>query len=350
MLSGQHFSVAGMGRALAKPARRRPPRFSTFAPHTLARHQGASHEKAARVLGYNPPPFGETLRDMFEWSSTVAMLGEGSNVMLPRKSDVSPRSQALGNALVREAALRDTGAWPRRRKAAAWPRALKRICLCTAAAFLAVLAAGMAAAAPIPSFEQLDKELGKYKHKADLKGETNAHLQTDNLAFYCLFDLFLTAVNNPKDPRHAETRKAWDHNYDTYQDQAGFVAKFMGRNLIPLLITTSALYAKDFREGSKFYAPRFRPEDYLHPQSTEVLCDGKTDRVAWWHGAADADGDKVSNADELKAVAPDWQKQGVTGAVRARFIHEAAGVEVWFAAKPQPEERATGTTVESFKK
>lgn len=202
------------------------------------------------------------------------------------------------------------------------------------AALLAVLAAGTAAAAPIPTFEQLDKELTKYKPKAHLKGETNAHLQADALPFYCLFDLFLTVVNNPEHPKYAETRKAWDHNYDTFQEQAGLVAGTMGKNLFPLLITASALYATDFREGSKLWAPRFRPEDYLHPLSKEVLCGGKTAHVAWWHGAADADGDKVSNAGELRAIAPDWQKQGVTEAVRARFVREAAGTEVWFAAKP----------------
>ena len=201
--------------------------------------------------------------------------------------------------------------------------------------------------APVPTFEQLDKELGKYKHKADLKGETNAQLQTDNLAFYCLFDLFLTAINNPADPRHAETLKAWNHNYDTFQKQASFVSNFMGKNLIPLLITTSDLYAKDFREGSKFVAPRFRPEDYLHPLSQEVLCEGKTDHVAWWHGAADADGDKITNADELRAVAPDWQKQGVTGETRARFVREAAGVEAWFAAKPGADKAAAVGPAES---
>ena len=72
-------------------------------------------------------------------------------------------------------------------------------------------------AAPIPTFEQLDRELTKYKPKANLVGETNAHLQTDSLAFYCLFDLFLTVVNDPQNPKYAETRKAWDSNYDTFQ-------------------------------------------------------------------------------------------------------------------------------------
>ena len=202
-----------------------------------------------------------------------------------------------------------------------------------AVALLAAVETATAMAAPIPTFEQLDKELGKYKPKAHLTGETNAHLQTDALAFYCLFDLFLTAVNNPADPRCAETRKAWDHNYDTFQEQAGLVAGAMGKNLFPLLITTSERYAVDFRKGSRFWAPRFRPEDYLHPLSTEVVCGGKTDHVAWWHGSADADGDKVSNADELSAIAPDWQKEAVTEAVRARFVREAAGTEVWFAVE-----------------
>jgi hypothetical protein len=198
-----------------------------------------------------------------------------------------------------------------------------------------LLAAGMTAAGPIPTFAQLDAELTKYKPKAHLEGDTNAHLQADALPFYCLFDLFLSVVNKPAHPKHAETRRAWDHNYDAFQDQAGFVAGIMGKNLLPLLITTGKRYAVDFREGSKLWAPKFNPDDYLQPLPLEVSSEGIADRVAWWHGAADADGDNISNADELRAIAPDWRKQGVTETVRARFVREAAGTEAWFATAPR---------------
>ncbi len=103
ILSGHHVSVVDMGRAVAKLAGRRPPRFvvpqwvmraaaplvegwaglrdreprfSTFTLHTLAHHQVVSHEKAARILGYTPRPFSETLGDTFEWYATMGMLGK----------------------------------------------------------------------------------------------------------------------------------------------------------------------------------------------------------------------------------------------------------------------------------
>lgn len=185
-------------------------------------------------------------------------------------------------------------------------------------------------AAPVPAFEQLDRELTKYKGKADLKGDTNAHFETDGLAFYCLFDLFLTVMNDPADPRHAETRKAWDKNFNHYKDRAGFVSGIMGKNILPLLITTSDLYAKDFQHGSRFVAPRFKAEECLHPLQKEIVVDGKPDHVAWWHGAADADGDGKTNAAELQEVAPHWRQKGVTMEDRERFVREAAGAEVWF--------------------
>lgn len=205
---------------------------------------------------------------------------------------------------------------------------------------LAVLAAGACCAAPIPTFDQLDKELNKYKRRANLTGESNAHLQTDGLAFYCMFDLFLTVLQNPDHPKYAETRKAWDNNYEAFNEQAGFIARFMGRNLFPLLISTSAEYAKGFKAGSTRYAPRFEPSDYIQPLTTEVSVNGKTDTVAWWHGAADADGDGTSNAAELKAVVPEWRPvesegsqrgcaYGVTEADRDRFVGEALGCSSW---------------------
>ena len=185
-------------------------------------------------------------------------------------------------------------------------------------------------AAPVPTFEQLDKELTKYKGKANLKGDSNAQLETDGLAFYCLFDLFLTVMNNPNDPHYAETRKAWDRNYNHYQDHAGFVAGIMGRNILPLLITTSDLYTKDFQHGSRFVAPRFKPEECLHPLQKEIMVDGKPDHVAWWHGGATVDGKGKTNAAILSEIAPDWKKKGVTLEDRERFVREAAGMEVWF--------------------
>jgi hypothetical protein len=203
--------------------------------------------------------------------------------------------------------------------------------------------------APVPTFEQLDKELNKYKGKADLKGATNAHLETDGLAFHCLFDLFLTVMNNPEDPRHAETRRAWDKNYNHYKDHAGFVSGIMGKNVLPLLITTSDLYAKDFKQGSRFVAPRFKPEECLHPLQKEIVVDGKTDHVAWWHGAAVADGKGKTNAAILLEVAPDWKQRGVTREDRELFVLEAIGVEPWFK-KNDSSSTAGGNAPESQKK
>lgn len=215
---------------------------------------------------------------------------------------------------------------------------------------LTLMAAGACFAAPIPTFEQLDKELNKYKRRANLAGDNNAQLQTDGLAFYCMFDLFLTVLQNPDHPKYLETRKAWDNNYDVFNKQAGFIARFMGRNLFPLLISTSAEYAKGFKAGSARYAPHFNPSDYIQPLTTEISVNGKTDKVAWWHGAADADGDGTSNAAELKTVVPEWRpvvceesKQGrvhgVTEADRDRFVGEALGCPNW---------RIAGVRTESF--
>lgn len=211
---------------------------------------------------------------------------------------------------------------------------------------LALLAAGTCGAAPIPSFEQLDKELNKYKRRADLVGETNAHLQTEGLPFYCMFDLFLTVLHNPDHPKYEETRKAWDNNHKFFKEQARFIATFMSRNLFPLLISTSAEYAKGFKGGAARYAPRFEPSAYIQPLTTEVCIGGKTDNVAWWHGAADADGDGTSNIDELNAAVPEWLPvepegstkgctHGVTEAERDRFVREALGCASWRIAEAQ---------------
>jgi len=212
---------------------------------------------------------------------------------------------------------------------------------------VSLLAAGVAVAAPetaptaapVPSFEQLDKELTKYKGKADLKGDTNAQLETDGLAFYCLFDLFLTVMGNPNDPRYAETRKAWDQDYGHYQDHAGFVSGIMGKNILPLLIATSDLYAKDFKHGSRFVAPRFKPEECLHPLQKEIKVDGQQDHVAWWHGTVDAKGDGKTNAARLLEIAPNWKQKGVTKEDRERFVRETLGVDAWFT-KGEPGDAA----------
>ena len=184
--------------------------------------------------------------------------------------------------------------------------------------------------APIPTFKQLDKQLTKYKPRAGLEGPTNAHLDMEGLPFYCLFDLFLSVMLEPGHARHAETKQAWDRNYAAFQKQAALVACFMGRDLFPLLITTSEQYAVGFQEGSARHAPKFNPADYVRPSPTEILKEGEVDRVAWWHAAGDADGDGVSNADELRAVAPEWGPgKGVTEADRDRFVEAALGCASW---------------------
>ena len=199
---------------------------------------------------------------------------------------------------------------------------------------LVLFIAGVCCAAPIPTFEKLDKELTKYKYRADLTGKSNAHLQMDGLAFHCMFDLFLAVMQDPDHPKYEETKKAWDNNYDMFSKQAGFIAQFMGHNLFPLLITTSAAYATGFKEGAALYAPRFEPKDYFQPLAIEICMGGKTDKVAWWHGAADADGDGISNAEELKIAVPKWDmitvadsrqgsEYGVTKADRELFISKA---------------------------
>ena len=197
-------------------------------------------------------------------------------------------------------------------------------------------------AAEIPTFAQLDGELTRYKGRAGLKGDTNAHLEMSGIAYYCLFDMFLTVLNDPKHPKYDETKKAWDSNHDTFLKQAGFIARAMGKNLMPLLITSSESYAKGFQEGAAQYAPGFNPADYIQPLPISVGEGEKANRVAWFHGAADADGDKVINKNELLAVAPNWlpvkdeqglKKEGtglgVTEEDRDRFNKAALGCESW---------------------
>jgi len=197
-------------------------------------------------------------------------------------------------------------------------------------------------AAEIPTFAQLDGELTRYKGRAGLKGDTNAHLEMGGIAYYCLFDMFLTVLNDPKHPKYDETKKAWDSNHDTFQKQAGFIARAMGSNLMPLLITSSESYAEGFQEGAAQYAPDFNAADYIQPLPVSIGEGEKASRAAWFHGAADADGDKVTNKNELVAVAPNWlpvkdeqglKKEGtglgVTEEDRDRFIKEALGCESW---------------------
>ncbi len=212
---------------------------------------------------------------------------------------------------------------------------------------LACVIKPIAHAAPIPTFEQLDQELTTYKKRATLEGESNAHLHFHGLAFYCIFDMFLTVMGQPEHPRHRETRQVWDHNHTLFSSQAGWVARAIGRNLLPLLISTSALYAEDFQKSAARYAPRFSPSDYRQPMAVEIKVNDKMDKAAWWHAEADADGDMTTNLDELKQIAPQWNASsqtpqhgsdyGLRKMDREQFIQAALGCPIWWDAHQEEE-------------
>lgn len=192
-----------------------------------------------------------------------------------------------------------------------------------------------------PTFKKLDGELSFYKGKAGMGDLECEQCEFGGVAYHNIFDMFLTVMNDPKHPKHAETRRAWEANHAKFKEQARMVSMMMG-NLVPLLITTSGRYAKDFQEGAKLYAPSFNPADYVQPLAVTVGEGDEAEKAAWFHGDADADGDGVKNRDELLAVAPNWlavkdengaTKQGtgvgVTKEDRDRYVAEALGCTNW---------------------
>ncbi len=193
----------------------------------------------------------------------------------------------------------------------------------------------------VAAFQKLDSEFTFYRTKAPVKGETNAHCEFDGIAYYNIFDMFLTVKNDPKHPKHAETMKAWETNQAKFAEQGGMIKMMMG-NLVPLMITLSDGYAKGFGENTKDFAPTFNPADYVQPMAITVGEGDRAEKVAWFHGAADADGDGVKNQDELLAVAPNWRPVtdengvvkegtglGVTEEDRDKYIAEALGCTNW---------------------
>jgi hypothetical protein len=208
----------------------------------------------------------------------------------------------------------------------------------------------------VPTFKKFNSELASYKGKADM-GHLECHqCEFSGVAYHNIFDMFLTVMKDPKHPKHAETRKAWEANHAKFKEQARFVSLMMGGNLIPILITTSDQYAKAFQENAKLYAPSFDPEDYVQPLAITVGEGDKAEKAAWFHGHADADGDGVTNRDELLAIAPNWLAMknedgttkegtglGVTEEARDRYVVEALGCKSW---RKIAEEKAAANTRE----
>lgn len=201
----------------------------------------------------------------------------------------------------------------------------------------------------VPTFEDFDKGLDKYKKNAELQGETNAHFALEDFAYYSMFDLVLTVLHDPTHPRYQETARAWASNQSTFKEQAGMIATILGTDMIPLLLTASERYATDFQKNSTQFAKNFDATSYVQPGAVEVdYPDGTTYKVAWFHGRGDADGDGESNRDELKRIDPDWRpslktegrppsgnETPITVETRDRLVQEALGVESW-RTKPRP--------------
>jgi hypothetical protein len=202
----------------------------------------------------------------------------------------------------------------------------------------------------VPTFEDFDKGIDRYKSNANLQGDTNAHFAFEDFAYYCMIDLLLTVLNDPSHPRYQETARAWASNQNTFREQAGMIATILGSDLIPLLITSSEKYTKGFKDGSARFAPNFDPASYVQPGAVQVEDESGPYKVAWFHGRADADGDGETNRDELRRIAPDWQPKldddgnavkgsgtGVTPEIRDQLVREALGVESWRTQPKNPD-------------
>jgi hypothetical protein len=209
-----------------------------------------------------------------------------------------------------------------------------------------LLAAGVTFADEIPTFDKLDQELGKYAKRAELEGETHAQMSMDGLPYYCMFDLFLTVMAHPEHPKHAETKGLFAQNLATLKGEAGLVSMVLGRNVLTLMCMANSKYCEGFKKGAEKHAPDFKPESYRQPCPRTVGEGDDSYTVAWYHAQGDADGDGVSNRDELKSLAPHWQPVkneegtvkegtglGVTEVDRDAFVERALGVESWRVAK-----------------